>query len=52
MTNMESMYGKNMVKTDHALKEIVYFLIKNVKNHEKIYNGKENFYVNYLRKCP
>ena len=25
MTNMESMYGKNMVKTDHALKEIVFF---------------------------
>ena len=25
MTNMESMYGKNMVKTDPALKEIVFF---------------------------
>ena len=25
---------------------------KNVKNHEKISTEKENFYGNYLRKCP
>ena len=40
-------YGSSCIKNGYF-----YSKNKNVKNHEKISTEKENFYGNYLRKCP